>query len=472
MKYSLIISTSFAALLSPTVAVPLAAPATTPAPDPNLVQGIINTLNAQPGADGIEKALSQIEAGLSSDFKDLNQIANAYAAVITEASQSKPAPTNVADASKTLESIFHTSPTDLAYPAAQLVLNNFKPKYNKGIAGQGSQAINGFNNTNIRNANPIVFPSKSKGDAPYSLSLDALREAIYFPPGYTYGEKTPVLLVPGTGSTGGDTFAGNFIPLLTGKDYADPVYLNVPGYLLADAQTNAEHIAYAINYISGVSKNKQIGVISWSQGGLGTQWAFKYWPSTRKIVKNFIPISPDFHGTVQAHILCPGFPVLPCPPSVVQQENNSTFVRTLLAGGGDSAYVPTTTVYSSFFDEIVQPQTGTGASAFLKNAHGAGVTNNEVQAICPGQPAGSFFTHEGVLYNPLAFYLAQDALQHGGPGQISRLDLESICQQYAADGLSILDVLDTEATIPQALLNILFYFPKSLTEPALQAYAK
>src|ERR1700761_6924535 len=168
---------------------------------------------------------------------------------------------------------------------------------------------------------------------------------------------------------------------------------------------------------------------------MDTQCARKYWPSTRGVVSNLIAHSPDFHGTVLAYILCPGFPRLPCPPSVIQQEYNSNFISTLRSNGGDSAYVPTTTVFSST-DEIVQPQSPvTGASAYLNDARGVGVTNNQVQAVCGGRPAGGFYTHEGVLYNPLGYALTVDALTNGGPGRTSRIDLNTVCNEIVSPGL-------------------------------------
>jgi hypothetical protein len=83
----------------------------------------------------------------------------------------------------------------------------------------------------------------------------------------------------------------------------------------------------------------------------------------------------------------------------------------LRSDGGDSAYVPTTPVFSST-DEIVQPQSPvTNASAYLLDARSVGVSNSQVQAVCGALgPAGTSYTHEGVLYNPLAYALTVDAL--------------------------------------------------------------
>ena len=189
-------------------------------------------------------------------------------------------------------------------------------------------------------------------------------------------------------------------------------------------------------------------------------------PSTRSLVSNLLATSPDYAGTVQAYFLNSAFPRIPSDPSILQQSANSNFIATLRANGGDKPLVPTTNIYSSFFDEIVQPQTGTGASAYLE-----GASNNELQTLCPGLPAGSFYTHEGVLYNPVTFVLVKDALVNGGPAQAGRIGLEELCPLYTTPGLDVQDVLSTEATIPQAAINLLLFEPKLLYEPAIRTYA-
>lgn len=352
------------------------------------------------------------------------------------------------------------------------------------LDGTLKTAINGglpVGENRIDNNNPPasgIYPKKDAADAPYTLSESALRQAIFIPPSFTYGAKRPVIFVPGTGAYGGTNFANNLRKLLAGKSYADPVWLNIPGAMLDDAQTNAEYIAYAINYISAVSGNNKenIAVISWSQGGLDTQWVLKYWPSTRKVIKDFLAVSPDFKGTVLAKALCltPNSDVaaLPCDPSVIQQESTSDFVRALRSGGGDSAYVPTTTFYSGFFDEIVEPQQGTIASAFINDARNVGVSNNEVQSVCSGQPGGSFYGHAGVLFNPLTYALIVDALQNEGPGNLGRIDVRSVCNSYAAPGLDLDDVLATSGLIPVAGVLLLAYPEKMFVEPELRAYAR
>jgi hypothetical protein len=345
-----------------------------------------------------------------------------------------------------LASIFAATPTNLFENIVQLAANDLSPGDLGNVLTTYSAGCNSDTNNNPRNPSGTIYPKKSQQDAPYTLTEAQLRQVIYIPSSFTYGKVPPLIMVPGTGSKGCLTFGSNFIKQFTGTTFADPVWLNIPDFLLDDAQVNAEYVAYAINYISGISGNKNVSVIAWSQGNLDTQWAFKYWPSTRGVVSDFINISPDFHGTEIAYLLCPEFPKLPCPPSVIQQVYNSNFVNRLRMSGGDSAYVPTTSIYSAT-DEIVQPQTGTGASAYINDARSVGVSNSEVQSVCNGKPAGGVYTHEGVLYHPLAYALAVDALTHAGPGQTSRLDLNSICNTIVSPGLSLNDVIATEGKL-------------------------
>lgn len=123
--------------------------------------------------------------------------------------------------------------------------------------------------SNTRNPKTSIYPKKASTDAPYTLTAAALRAAIYIPSGFTYGTKPPVILFPGTGSTGYLTFQGNFIPLLQAGGVYDPVWVNVPDFLLDDAQVNAEYAAYAINYIAGIT-SKNVSVIGTLRPNLPT----------------------------------------------------------------------------------------------------------------------------------------------------------------------------------------------------------
>lgn len=355
--------------------------------------------------------------------------------------------------------------------ALGLILDGFTSSDLKAVIAGASPATNGYNNVN-----PALPPSKSvykiKGNAPYSIPEPLLRAAIYVPPGFQHGKhgKQPVLMSPGTGATGGVNFESNIGKLLSRESFADPVYLNIPGELLHDIQINAEYVAYAIDYLATLT-SQSIAIITWSQGSLDAQWAYKYWPSTRKHITDHIAVSPDWHGTILAYILCPGFGVgngLACVPSIIQQDYSSNLVKRLRENGGSSAFVDVTIIYS-LTDEIVQPQSGTAASGFLPTSGSAQTSNTFLQGACAGQPAGGLYSHEGVLYNPVTYALVVDALTHAGPGQFSRV--QSACADVVAPGLSLEDVIETEALIPLAVYNIFSYLPRALSEPPLMSYA-
>jgi len=416
----------------------------------------------------INDVLSKVGVGEIVGTQAWSTISSALAQVTATKTQ-----TNAASAIAQLSSIHAAKPSAnlfefVAAVAAEGLTANSVTDLLGFVDGLAS-GENSMSNVNIQRPKDTIYPRKGN-DPKYSVTESSLRAAIYIPPSFQGGKVQPVILMPGTGATGYLTYVGNYIRLLTGSSYADPVWLNIPGYLLNDAQVNAEYAAYAINYIASIT-GKKVSIVGWSQGNIDIQWAFKYFTSTQKSTRNHIAISPDYAGTVNANLICPEG--LPCDPSVLQQhyKGSSNFIDKMRANGGDSAYVPTTTVYSGLFDEIVEPQQGTGASAYLNDARKVGVTNNYLQGICPALPGGSFYTHEGVLYNPIAFGLVKDALINGGVGKTSRLDLNKLCNMYLAEGLNVGDLLLTENAILVAALSLVLYEPKVSVEPAIKAYA-
>ncbi|KAK7186812.1 Lipase B [Paraphaeosphaeria sporulosa] len=255
---------------------------------------------------------------------------------------------------------------------------------NYTLNGEGSQGINSF--TNINSAPPrTIYPRAEQMDAKFSVSELALRSAIFIPSTFQAANApSPVLLVPGTATMGGVNFDGNFAKILQ----ADP-------------------------------SNGQ-------PGNLDTQWALKYFPSTRVSVKQLISISPDFHGTILANLI-------DIPTDVGQSRcrrryyNRSMTVATWRNFARTAETRPTSQLRpSTFFDNIVQPQ----------------------QAL--------------------------EALRKARAVPASEIDFATVCQQAVYPWLELTDVLETEPLIPLAAINILEYVGAakgSLEEPSLRSYA-
>lgn len=189
----------------------------------------------------------------------------------------------------------------------------------------------------------------------------------------------------------------NFLILLSQSGDYDPVRLDIPDNSLNDVQLNSEYVAYAINYVSSISGDTSLGVITWSQGSLNAQWAFKYWPSTRAAVSDLVTISADLKGTKSLSALEESIlrifkgTITRLPPSFPQQIFSSLLLATLQNPTGGSAFVPTTSVYSGF-DMLIQPQIGTSASAYFESDNGVAAADYQIQNVCPGQPAGGNYS--------------------------------------------------------------------------------
>ena len=348
---------------------------------------------------GVQTAVATIDTYLESDTATTTEAISAYTALLN-AIVPDPAPTSIPSlmtlAADTFANLTSTEPKTFLDNALELVVSGISVGSAESIISNAMSGNNSDQNDNTWVPATAIYPQKGSTDAPYSLNETTLRSAIFFPAEFEFGAngKQPVIMVPGTGAAAATTYSSNYFKLLAATDFADPVLLNIPSLSLNDLQVNAEFVAYAINYVSGISNNVNVSTITWSQGSVNVQWALKYWPSTRSVVNDFIAVSPDFKGTALFNLLCPGFPQLPCDAAILQQSLTSNFIATLNADSGNSAYVPTTTIYSAA-DDIVQPQSGINASGYILDERGVGVSNNEVQLLCPDQPAGGPYLHEG-----------------------------------------------------------------------------
>lgn len=101
-----------------------------------------------------------------------------------------------------------------------------------------------------------------------------------------------------------------------------------------------------------------------------------------------------------------------------------------------------------------------------------GVSNNEVQAVCAGQPGGGFYGHAGVLIHPLTYALIIDALTNEGPGSLDRIDVASVCNNVIAPGLDLDDSIDTLGLIAVAGVSLLASPYRRITEPEIMSYAR
>jgi hypothetical protein len=83
--------------------------------------------------------------------------------------------------------------------------------------------------------NVAIYPAVADaGNPSYTAEHASLLCAIHFPRTWTAGvNKTPVIIVPGTGANGGSNFRSNFAKLLTNSGLADPMWLNIPPALCA-----------------------------------------------------------------------------------------------------------------------------------------------------------------------------------------------------------------------------------------------
>jgi triacylglycerol esterase/lipase EstA (alpha/beta hydrolase family) len=259
---------------------------------------------------------------------------------------------------------------------------------------------------------------------PLDVPQAQLSAALQCTTGVDNATKTPVLLVPGTGSTPPDNFGWNYEPALTALGIPWCA-VTLPEFANDDIQVNGEYVVYAIRTMHARA-GRRISILGHSQGGMLPRWALRWWPDTRPMVDDVVGFAPSNHGTTQAKFVC----MNGCSPADWQQMDTSHFIAALNSYQETFPGISYTDVYTHT-DEVVEPNMNSNGSSSL---HGGGgeIANVAVQDICPADPT----EHNGLgTYDAVAYALAIDALTHDGPANPARIS-PTVCAQPFMPGVN------------------------------------
>ncbi|KAH7305781.1 putative lipase [Stachybotrys elegans] len=253
-------------------------------------------------------------------------------------------------------------------------------------------------------------------DPELTEDLGRLRSAVTCPVSVP-GASQVVLLIHGTGMTPKINWDHTLLQPLIQQEY-QPYYLEVPQRLFLDTQTTAEFISYAVKNVTQEHEAAKggISIISWSAGGLATQWTLTFYPETRARVKRHIAIGPSYRGS---WMMVPLFYFNLYSPAVVQQLPWSNFLSTLEMFSGMTAHVPTTNIGSST-DLFIQPGFFGEGWARLKDAWRLGgplAHNIDLFKACASKAIEArslprIFTHDSLLWEAASHVVIMDALRN------------------------------------------------------------
>jgi hypothetical protein len=265
-------------------------------------------------------------------------------------------------------------------------------------------------------AQAITYASPDQPGPPLSVPQGDLDKALSCTGGISGASRDPVLLVHGTAENPRSEFSWTWEPAL--DELGIPwCAVALPDDAMGDIQTSAEYVVNAIRTMYSRA-GRRIAIIGHSQGGMLPRWVFRFWPDTRSMVDDLVGLAPSNHGTLTAIPVC----VAVCPASFRQQTAGSEFTKALNSYQETFPGISYTVVYTHT-DEVVTPNFSENGSSPV---HGGGgqISNVAIQQVCPLDVS----EHLGVgTYDPVAYALAIDALDHPGPADPSRIDTPGLC---------------------------------------------
>jgi hypothetical protein len=189
-----------------------------------------------------------------------------------------------------------------------------------------------------------------------------------------------------------------------GQDPATPT-LGVPGSEhpggVRPIAGSAQELADFVDEVLEATGAAEVDIVGHSQGGMMPRWYIKFLGGAEEVGR-LVGLAPSNHGsTFNGLNNIPGvaeLTALGLGPSVLDQQPDSEFMRTLNEGG-DTVPGVTYTVIATRYDEVVTPP----ESSFLV---GPDVTNILLQNVCPLDLA----EHLAISFDSNALHLVLNAL--------------------------------------------------------------
>jgi triacylglycerol esterase/lipase EstA (alpha/beta hydrolase family) len=292
-----------------------------------------------------------------------------------------------------------------------------------------------------------------------TVSAKNLKASLKCTPGVRDAKREPVLLLPATGVNSAQNFAWNYERAFRARKipYCTSDQPGKRNSNLGDIQVRGQYVTYAIRRVHALARRK-IAVMGHSQGGMVMRWSLRFWPDTRKLVKDVIGMAGSNHGTVLAKFVC----LSSCVPAHWQQRSESAFTAALNSRAETFAGIAYTEIYTHTDEVVVPNRKGDSSSSVAGPA--SRVTNVATQDVCPAD-AGE---HLAVgTFDPVAYALALDALTHAGPAKPGRIS-RSVCHRLFQPGVRAATFAADAGRAAAALASA--DYPKTKAEPALACY--
>ena len=269
-------------------------------------------------------------------------------------------------------------------------------------------------------------------------------------------KQTPIMLVTGTGATGGQAYA-----LAKGEldHFGHPVcYIDFPDFMTGDIQISVQYLVYGLRREFRLAGRK-VAVLGISQGGMLPRFALTYWPDLRSKVSDVVASAGTQHGTTVDFCTAEGM----CTPAGWQQLRGSKLLRALNSQPDETPGRVSYTTVRSLTDETVKPQGGKHPTSALEGAR-----NILIQAICPGRRT----THIGTGIDSVNYAAATDAIRRRGAGKRGAAKVSDfpsgVCSHPYGPGL---DEATTDALLAGSggtILNQIMASPTVSAEPKVR----